>query len=247
MLSRGFQYHKYLCPKIWNKNNQIDPLVAQAVQMMVWDFINYLQFIGVPIAKSDILDIFLHGSITNYYWDTKSDVDIGIVADLSRVNEWNPSGNVFIMIKSFVHSWKRTRPMKIAGRNIDIKLIDKTREYSREYWRVGPHYSVLHNRWVHVPVRLSRDELHSLSKNANSRYRVWLRQCKTILRQDMSAEFIDAYLVDLQRVRVNAMIKNHAQPLVSGTLAFKMLRNTGIIKKMRDKSKKLQSKTYSIY
>ena len=63
----------------------------------------------------------------------------------------------------------------------------------------------------------------------------------------MSAEFIDAYLVNLQRVRVNAMVENHVQPLVSGTLAFKMLRNTGIIKKMRNRSKKLQSKTFCIY
>lgn len=247
MFYKGFRYHKYLCPDIWNKNNEIDPLIAQVIQMMAWDFIRYLQFIGVPIEKSDILDVFVHGSMTNYYWDNKSDIDIGIVADLTCINKWNRSKNAFMMTKSFVQSWKKMRPMKICGRNIDIKLIDKNMEYSREYWRVGPHYSVSRNYWVHAPMRLNRDELRGLYKNARCRYRVLMRQCKTILRQNMSAEFIDAYLVNLQRVRVNAMVENHVQPLVSGTLAFKMLRNTGIIKKMRNRSKKLQSKTFCIY
>ena len=73
---RGFKYHKNLCPDIWDSSNNVDPLVAQAAQMAAWDFVHYLQFLGVPLAKTDIVDIILHGSTTNYYWDNKSDVDI---------------------------------------------------------------------------------------------------------------------------------------------------------------------------
>lgn len=247
MFISGIRYHKHLYKKIWDKNNRMDPLVYQALQMMAWDFVRYLQFVGMPIEKSDIVDIFIHGSITNYYWDSKSDIDIAIVADLSRANKWNSSGNLFAMTKSFVHSWKRTRPMKIAGRNIDISLRDKNQLHIKAYHKVGSSFSVLHNRWNHTPIRLTPAELRKTYKYARKKYRVLMRQCKTILRQNMSADFIDAYLTDLQRVRVNAMCENVAQPLVSTTWAFKMLRNTGVLAKMRNKSKKLQSKTYSIY
>lgn len=244
---RGFKYHKHLCPKIWDSENRMDQLVVQSLCMMAWDFVRYLQFLGVPIKQSDVLDIVVHGSVTNYYWDSKSDIDLAIVADLSNVEKWLNGGNLYAMMKAFARSWRRTKTMSVAGRNIDIKLIDKNREYSREYWTVGSVYSVLRKYWLCVPVRMSRDELRSIRRVAYKKYRVVMRQCRIILREKMSAEYIDAYLVNLQRVRVNAAIENHVQPIVSTTWAFKMVRNSGVLRKMRNRSKKLQSKNYSIY
>ena len=244
---RGFKYHKHLCPKIWDSENRIDPLVAQAAQMIAWDFVRYLQFLGVPLNKIDVVDIIIHGSTTNYYWDKKSDVDIGIVADLSRIHAWNPSGNLNAMLKVFSYKWRRMRPMKLAGRYIDITLMDRNHGYSKDYWKVGSMYSLLRNTWVHAPVRLDRAELRAIRRVANRKYRVLMRQCRTILREKMSAEFIDAYLVNLQRMRVTAFSENYIQPVISYAMAFKMFRNTGMITKLRNRSKKLQSKTYSIY
>ena len=85
---RGFKYHKHLCPKIWDSENRMDQLAVQSLCMMAWDFVRYLQFLGVPIKQSDVLDIVVHGSATNYYWDSKSDIDLAIVADLSNVEKW---------------------------------------------------------------------------------------------------------------------------------------------------------------
>lgn len=246
MIMRGFKYHKNLCPDIWDSSNNVDPLVAQAAQMAAWDFVHYLQFLGVPLAKTDIVDIILHGSTTNYYWDNKSDVDIAIIADLSRVADWNRNGNLAAMIKAFAQNWKRTRPMKIGNRHIDIALMDKHQEYAKDYWKVGSIYSLLHGGWIHKPIRLSVSELRAIKRVAYKKYRVMMRQCKRILRQNMSAEFIDAYLVNLRRMRMTMFDENYVQPVVSYAMAFKMLRNTGIIRKMRDKSKKMQSKTYCI-
>ena len=100
--------------------------------------------------------------------------------------------------------------------------------------------------WINKPVRLSRTELRSLRRVARKKYRVLMRQCKRILRQNMSSEFIDAYLLNLRRMRINAFSENYTQPVISYAMAFKMLRNTGITRKMREKSKMLQSKTYCI-
>lgn len=246
MFRRGFKYHKYLYPGIWDKSNNLDPLVSQAAQMIAWDFVRYLQFLGVPLNKSDVVDIIIHGSTTNYYWDKKSDVDIGIIADLSRVQEWNRNGNLGVMLKAFSQNWRRIRPMKIAGKSIDITLMDKDQGYAKNHWKVGSIYSLVQETWINKPIRLSRTELRSLRRVARKKYRVLMRQCKRILRQNMSSEFIDAYLLNLRRMRINAFSENYTQPVISYAMAFKMLRNTGITRKMREKSKMLQSKTYCI-
>jgi predicted nucleotidyltransferase len=145
---RGFKYHKHLCPKIWDSENRMDQLAVQSLCMMAWDFVRYLQFLGVPIKQSDVLDIVVHGSVTNYYWDSKSDIDLAIVADLSNVEKWVNGGNLYAMMKAFARSWRRTKPMKIAGRNIDIKLIDKKVIYRYYYVNKFRSYSKYDIRYL---------------------------------------------------------------------------------------------------
>lgn len=242
MLIRNFKYNKHLCARLWLQNGQIDSLASQALQMLVWEFIRYLGVVGIPLGQSDIRDIYLHGSSTNYYYDKFSDIDVCIVADLSSCLSKLPNGiNWFMLYKSLLHSWKRTFRLSIYGRGIDISILDIS---DTPY--VGGRYSLIHNTWTQPTQRLTREELRVLHRESRKRCRVILRQCQYMLRNNMSAEFIDAYLIANQQMRKNSMYNSHDQPLTSMTMGFKMARNHGIFRKLRNRARMSRSKKYRL-
>lgn len=240
-----FLYHKKLHPKIWSEDLHINALVSQTLQMIAQEYIRYLgNVIGLPISVKDIQDIIIHGSITNYYWDKYSDIDLCIIADLSRLREQQHNINEMLFFRALTNHWLRTFKISIFGCMVDIKVIDCNQNNTG--YIVGSHYSLMQNIWLYQPVRISRHELRSIKKIAFKRYRAIMRQCKYILKHKMPSEYIDTYLMQLQQLRVNSMMNQYYQPITSMTMAFKMMRNAGIFEKLQKRSQQDRSKKYQL-
>lgn len=238
MFKRSFKYHKTLCPKIWDNDSEINILVSQSLQMMSFEYVRYLgTVLGLPIAGSDIVDIFIHGSITNYYWDKHSDIDLCIVANLTKLREKLPDLEHFLFFNAMQRSWKTTFRPSIFGRNVDIYIIDPSEVDTKITNTVDTFYSLFTNRWIVAPKRVPDSELKELKKMTYRRYRVIMRQCKYILKNNMSHEFIDTYLATLKRHRRNSLRNANNCAMTSTQMAFKLVRNTGIYVKMRKKSR----------
>lgn len=250
LFNSDFVYHKTLAPRIWNADLSIDQLVSQSLQMMAWEFVRYLQMVGIPLQDADVRDIFVHGGISNYYWDKCSDIDMCILVDLSRVRAALPADiDWFMLYKSLLHSWKRTYRISIHGRGVDISIADVTEMYgagNTGYHKVGPAYSLVHNSWIRPPQRMSDAQIRALRRGARLRYRVIMRQCRYMLRTKMSDAFIDAYLVNLQNIRTQSMAAQYQTPVTPMTMAFKMVRNSGTLRKLRKLALRQRSKTYRL-
>ena len=247
MFTKMFQYHKTLCPKIWDTDTEINPLVSQSLQMMAFEYVRYLgNVLGLPIATGDILDIFIHGSLTNYYWDKHSDVDLCIVADLTTLREKLPNLNNFLFFNATQRSWKSTFRPSIYGRNVDIFIIDPSEVESKLTNTVDTFYSLFTNEWALAPRRVPANELKELKKMTYKRYRVIMRQCRQILKNKMSHEFIDTYLIALKNHRTNSVLNANNNSMTSTQMAFKMARNTNIISKMRRASREQLSRRYKL-
>ena len=247
MFTKMFQYHKTLCPKIWDTSTEINPLVSQSLQMMAFEYVRYLgDALGLPIATGDILDIFIHGSLTNYYWDKHSDIDLCIVANLTKLREKLPNLNNFLFFNATQRSWKSTFRPSIYGRNVDIFIIDPSEVESKLTNTVDTFYSLFTNEWVLAPRRVPANELKELKKMTYKRYRVIMRQCRQILKNKMSHEFIDTYLVTLKHHRRNSVLNSGDHAMTSTQMAFKMVRNTNIISKMRRASREQLSRRYKL-
>lgn len=242
-----FKYHKHLPPRIWDADMKMDAVVVLTLEMIALEFVRYLgSVMKLPISPRDISDIFVHGSATNYYWDSYSDIDLCIVANLGAVRAQMGDVNEFLLTKALIKWWKNTFVISIFGRGVDITIVDVNDGYDKIHKKVGPCYSVTRRMWICMPVRVPRTVLRTMRKQARKKYHIIMRQCKYILRHKQSAEFIDAYLISLQRNRINSMEAQYIQPITSTTMAFKMVRNTGILRKMRITAKKLRSQTYCV-
>lgn len=242
-----FKYHKNLPPTIWDGRVHINPLVSQSLQMIAYEYIRYLgNIMGLPVVAGDIADIIIHGSATNYYWDAHSDIDICIVADLSRVRAKLNGLNDYLLMRALTGAWKRTFAISIFGRGVDITIVDKNDGYDQTHKKVGSCYSLTRDEWIHTPRRLTRDEIAPIKHMARRRARIIMRDCRYMLRHKMPAEYIDTYLTNLQHSRKQSMGLQYTQPITSTTMAFKMVRNTGVLRKLRARAKEQRSKKYCL-
>lgn len=239
-----FKYHSHLPKKLWQKN-KINPLARQALLMIGHEYVRYLaQQIKLPINTIDITDVFIHGSTTNYYWDRFSDIDLCIVAKLGPMHAKLNGLNIFALNKSLLKTWKSTFHISIFGRSIDITLVDVNDGYDTTHKKVGSCYSLTKDCWINPPIKLNHEKVCQIQRDAYKKYRVIMRQCRYIIRHKMSPDFIDAYLVELQHARIKNMASNYVQPITSYCMAFKLVRNTGYLRKLRRISKKMRSRCF---
>ncbi len=242
-----FKYHKNLAPDIWESPTKMNPLVVHSLKMIAAEFVNYLcNFAKLPVSVADIQDVFVHGSIANYYWDKYSDIDLCIVADLSKLRNYLHSSDDYILFKGLLTSWYRVYDISIFGRGIDLKMIDIRDTNKTLTMIVGPSYSLKKDRWEKTPVRLTKSELRTQCRIARIKYRAIMRQCRYMLRHKMPSEYVDAYLVNLQKVRLASATYQDNHPVTSTTMAFKMVRNTGTFRKLRKMSKGQRSKKFRL-
>lgn len=248
MFGASFIYHKHLCPDIWDSENHINPLVGQSLGMIAWEFVRYLRLVGIQIQDTDVRDIFIYGSITNFYWNKNSDIDICILADLSGARQTMQNVNWFMLLKVLFESWRSTFCIKIYGRTVDISVSDVREQYGDNtgFWRVGPAFSILHGKWIHEPVRIDMRDLRQMRKMARKKYRVMARQCKYMMTHNMSDTFIDAYLIFVKKERGENVMANYAQPITSTEIAYKMLKNNKIFRKLHEYSRMKRSETYRL-
>ncbi|MBO5834229.1 MAG: nucleotidyltransferase domain-containing protein [Alphaproteobacteria bacterium] len=236
-----FKYHKTLAPKVWENNLTMNALVVNTLQAIALEFIRYMNdIVGLPITKKDVQDIWVHGSITNYYWDKYSDIDLALIVNPRSPYLANPELNRKLFDRSFVSSWMRTFDVSIFGRKVDISIINLEKEC-----KVGPIYSIFKDKWIVTPQRLSKQELRKIRSIAKQRYKIIMQHCRYMLKHEMPADYIEAYLAAMQSRRTVGMLQQRDQPITSMTMAFKMVRNTGIFRKLRrhikhDRSKKFQ-------
>lgn len=240
-----FKYHKNLFPKIWDNDETLKPTVRQALLAMVSEYIFYLSsVVKIPVSESDIQDVILHGSITNYYWDKYSDIDMCLVMDLSELRKKLSGIDDFFLFKSLLNSWENNFYISVYGRKIDIWLLDKTEKQTYLDNTVDTFYSLLSNKWIKKPKHIPDNELKKIKKVARKKYRIIMRQCNQILKSNQPPVVIDKYLIDIRKYRSNSSHNHYFMPLTSGVMAFKAARNTGIFHKMRRKSKKELSKQF---
>lgn len=228
------KYHKTLNKKIWLPDNTMDPAVARVIVAIAADFIDYMHMIGFDIKKQDILDIVIYGSNANYFYDKHSDIDVYILMDLDAVQEKYKDIDFFTLYKSLQHTWRRQFKLRIHGLHIDIALENVSKpKHAPGWWRSGPTYSVLHNKWIHELVRLDAKTLREYRRRARKIANNILRDARAVVASNGR---LDEFVHLQQKLRDDAMRENCPQPLVPETMAYKMVRGSGLFRRMLIKS-----------
>ena len=245
MFMREIEYHKTLNPKIWLPDGTMDRAVARTLVAVAMDYVDYMHAIGFPIDRTDVREIFVFGGIANYFYDKNSDIDVCILADLTNIKKKLDGIDFFTFYKSLLHTWRRQFQLSIRGLGIDLSLEDtNTPKNEPDWYRSGPSYSVITNTWIHAPQRLSPETLREYRRRAKQIAQNIIREAHKIAA---NGGRLDEFVHLQQKLRDDSMRANYMQPITPETMAFKMVRNTGLfIKLLRESSQRRAVKQFRV-
>ena len=214
------EYHRELCPKIWDESNKMDVVVRKKLLAIARDFWESLK-LEVPV-----IDIQLTGSLANYNWTPSSDLDVHIIIDFSQVDN-----NVELVRKALDGQrfiWNQRHPVVIKGHDVECYVQHKDEQHVS-----SGLYSILADRWLVVP-RWNPPQVDE--KDVKEKIRVIKSEFREIKQKlkGSSGEEAQALFDYLERFKKKIM-SDRKEGLARGgefsveNLVFKELRRDGTI------------------
>ena len=219
---------------IWTDENKIKPKIAAKLLRIAEDFYKKL---AIP---ADILNITLTGSMANYNWTEKSDLDLHIVIDYSSVDE-----NVELVEKYLSEAktnWNRNHEIMIKGHEVEIYV----QNINEPHHSTGV-YSILDNEWLITP---EPAEFEVSEDAVKQKYKSVQETIKMIEKLQKDKKYEEVY-GDTDRLK--SKIRNYRQAgLETGgefsveNLVFKALRNGGELEVMSNLKREAYDEMMSV-
>ena len=205
---------------IWTEDNKLDPAIAKRLLRIANDFYEKLDL------PAPILDITFTGSMANYNWTEKSDIDLHIVIDYNAVNEDKELVKSYLMeAKS---NWNRNHEIMIKGHEVEIYVQD-----SNEPHHSTAVYSILRDKWEIIPERAEFEVSEDAVRQKSEAIKSMIEFIESLYGDQKYEEVYG----DADRLRVK--LRNYRQcGLEQGgeysveNLVFKALRNEGELDKL---------------
>jgi len=220
--------------EIWNEDDKIRPEIAVKLLRIAEDFYKKLD---IP---ADILNITLTGSMANYNWTEKSDLDLHIVIDYSSVDE-----NVELVEKYLSEAktnWNRNHEIMIKGHEVEIYV----QNINEPHHSTGV-YSILDNEWLITP---EPAEFEVSEDAVKQKYKSVQETIKMIEKLQKDKKYEEVY-GDTDRLK--SKIRNYRQAgLETGgefsveNLVFKALRNGGELEVMSNLKREAYDEMMSV-
>ena len=219
---------------IWLPDDQLDPEIAENLLQIARDFYESLDL------KAPILDITLTGSIANYNWTEKSDIDLHILIDYAAENE------DIELVRKFLSqaktNWNKNHEIMIKGHEVEVYVQDA----SEPHHSTGV-YSILRNEWIITPIRAEFEVGESDIRKKNEYFTSAIAATHAVLTD---GRYEEAYgdadrLADKLRNYRRSGLESGGEFSVEN-LVFKSLRNSGAIEELYDLRKSAYDAVLSI-
>lgn len=230
-------YKKELNPLFW-KDDKFDPQIREKLLKIAKDFYEALKL------TAPIKDIQLTGSLANYNWTDKSDLDVHVLIDFNDVDE-----NIELVKKAldgmrFI--WNLRHNIKLRGFDVELYVQD-----IHEPHTASGLFSLMNNEWIRVP-KYSPPDIDY--KDVDKKYQGIMSDILQMENLMATADFSSVSEEDLY---------NHAQKLKKKildmrkeglaregefsveNLVFKKLRNEGYIEKIIELISKAYTNIYN--
>jgi len=130
-------YKEELNPSFW-KDNKFDPQIREKLLTIAEDFYSALKF------PAKIQDIQLTGSLANYNWTDKSDLDVHVLVDFNEIDDNTELVKRAVDGARFM--WNLRHNLKIRGFDVELYAQD-----IHEPHTASGLFSLLNNEWIRVP------------------------------------------------------------------------------------------------
>jgi len=227
---KGIEYHKVLNPKLWN--NFILKKEVRDKLLEIADL--FIGFLDVDLDKHDISDIVFTGSSANFNYTNYSDIDLHIIIDYDKIHKECPIVKEFLDAKKSLFNKKHE--LSMYGHPVEVYVEDLDNPATS-----SGVYSILHNRWDTKP---SHKEINIDDRSVKAKYEHLKSLIDLLSSGDGSLYDAQSLLTKIYDMR-RSSLKKHGE-FSTENLVFKLLRNEGYLKKLKEFITSVQDSEMSI-
>ncbi len=229
------EYHPELCPNIWN-GQAIHEKIHEKLMAIANDFVASLK-LTVPV-----IDIQLTGSLANYNWTKKSDLDVHIIIDFSQIDTNVALVRTAMDGQRFL--WNERHNVVIEGHEVECYVQDVRAQHTS-----SGLFSLLGNKWIILPVN---NPPQVDEKDVREKARVFkseLKEIKSKLKSSTGEKAV-ALFDYLKRLKGKLMADRQEGLTRDGefsveNLVFKKLRNDGTLEQLIHSMSKAYANIYA--
>lgn len=221
----SFEKHDELDPTFWNDNKQLHAKMKKRLMKIAVDFIDGL---GSTIPL-ELVDVRLTGSLANYNWSKYSDVDLHIVVDFDKIDEYTD------LVREYLdHArwrWNINHDIIIRGHEVEIYV-----ENVGHTTHASGIYSLIKDEWVIKPDPAKTQFDYVAARKKADAIETEINLISTIgEREDPRATLSSAerLLNKIHRMRM-AGLHSPAQEYSCENIAFKILRREEALDKLKE-------------
>jgi len=218
-----YETHNQLNPLLWTDDQCLPKKLRTGFLKIANSFYDFLE-IDAPV-----IDIILIGSNANYNWTEFSDIDLHVV-----INYLNVGSNLYLVEKYLQAKksiWNSKYPLTFKGLNIELYAQDSNQDL---HGSVGI-YSIMKGKWLRKP---NADLISVDDDLIQQKAQPYEYEINKISETDPEAEMkIKRILVKLRNLRKAGL--DSAGEYSVENLAFKYLRNKGLIDRLKEMLQRL--------
>jgi predicted nucleotidyltransferase len=214
--------------KVWEETT-MKPEIKTALMVVAKQFIEF-----VDSGELVVVDIVVTGSVANYTWHDQSDIDLHIMADLSRADNKEMALELFNAKKAI---WNSEHDVKIKGFPVELYVQDEKEDHVS-----SGVYSIQRNKWIVKPKKTnpSIDDSYVVSK-ANT----WKSSIDGFIKnKSCNLTALEKLKARLREMRKMGLDRDGEFSVEN--LAFKILRRDKYIEKLYDYASTVQDKQLSL-
>jgi hypothetical protein len=223
-LADAVKFHRRLNPRLWGRDEQLLPEVRDKLLAIAADF---QEFLGVE--DLNIRDITVSGSNAAYSYTKNSDIDLHLIVSMPD----NPVYQELFNAKKYQYNDEHN--IKIGGADVELYVQPSDQTHISQ-----GVYSIRDNKWISIPQRKRaqvddacvRDKVASLDARIHSAVRSKNLEAVTRLWDKIKA---------MRKIG----LEQHGE-FGCENISFKLLRNNGCIKLLKDTKTALEDRELSL-
>ena len=203
--------HPTLNSKLWKDSDTLLPEVQVALFKIAKEFFEFLDF------DAPLVDVQVTGSQANYNYSSHSDLDLHLIVPYTEVDCDEPVADLFDTKRKL---WKQQHEITVHGVPVEVYVEDTDKPAK------GAAYSIMKDQWLRAP---DPTEVEVDDVELRREIQIWLERINTVM-QSRDLDKMQQVKDQLQQYRKTALAR-HGEYAVEN-LAFKSLRNLGVISQL---------------
>jgi len=207
-----------LNPEVWDEMELKEEVRYQMVKIAK----AFFDFLKIDVK---IKDVIFTGSMANYNWTPSSDIDLHLILDLDKFEDYREFVDEYLISKKII--WNDKRDITIKGFEVELYSKDEETQHTSK-----AIFSVLKNKWIVEPEKYSVDIDEIAVKEKTATLMNTIEALDDIKNEDEKVEAAKKIKTRLGKLRQSGL--DTGGEFSVENLTFKTLRKNGYLDRISD-------------